>query len=100
MATVKFIGETEIVPKKARRAPGRGRGFGPIFGRARRVFAFLFISTVFIFAFCHRADLQGYIFSKIYKLSQGETQSNTIRQNAINHENEVNKVLEPSNNSH
>jgi hypothetical protein len=97
MTLVKLIGEEpKVVPEKPktrhvrrRRVVRRG-----ILGRVRRVFAFLLVATVLVFAFCRREDLQDYLFSGLHSLTQEETQSSAIRNNALDHEKEVNQVLD------
>jgi hypothetical protein len=88
--------EREPVRKKKikRQVRVRVRGRRPFFGRVRGVFGFLFFATVLIFAFCFRADLQEYIVSKLYNWSQAETKSNSLRQNALDHEREVNRAAQ------
>jgi membrane-anchored protein YejM (alkaline phosphatase superfamily) len=90
MEALRLVGETGVLRKKERRARGRRL----VFGSVRSVFAFLFVATALVFTFCNRADLQDYIFSNFYKWSQTELKSSSLRQNALNHENEVNLVLE------
>lgn len=90
MEMVRLVGEAEVVRKKER-SP---HGFGRFLGRVRSVFAFLLVATVLVFAFCHSADLQNYVVSNLYKWSQVEFKSDSLRQNALKHENEVNRVLE------
>ncbi len=98
--TIRLIGESEVVPNRQRGSRGRGqrgeRGQfrGGFFGQIRSVFTFLFVAAILVFAFCYSPDLQKVIISNLYKWSQTELKSNALRQSAINHENEVNRVLQ------
>lgn len=94
MGTIRLIGENEVVRKPERRGRRRGRGESRFLGRVRGVFAFLLVATVFIFAFCHRADMQNYVISHLYRWSRAELKSDPLRQSALNHENEVNRVAQ------
>ena len=87
---VGLIGEAEVVRHQERRAQGRRL----VFGRIRSVFACLFVATVLVFTFCYRADLQDYTISHLYQWSQAELKTSSFRQSALNHENEVNRVIE------
>jgi hypothetical protein len=93
MGTIRLIGENEVVRSKPRRNQGRGRVVRRLFGCVRSVFGFLFVVAVFVFAFCYRADFQDYVISHVYRWSQAEMKSDTFRQGALNHENEVNRVV-------
>lgn len=90
MEMVTLIGETEVVHKKERRA----RGLRPILGRVRNLLAFLFVATVLVFIFNYREDLQYFIYSNLYNETQVELKSSSLRQNALNHETEVNRIAE------
>jgi hypothetical protein len=94
MGTIKLIGEKEAVSKAPRPAMGRSRLAGWFFGRVRTVFALLFVLTLFVFAFSHSKELQNLIISKLYQWSQTELKSSTLRQDALQHESEVNRVAE------
>ena len=94
MGTIRLIGETEAPRKKARPSRGQGQSVGRFAGQVRGVFGLLFVAAVFVFAFCYRADLQNYVISKLYKWSQADLKSDTLRQSALNHENEVNRVAQ------
>ena len=90
MKTVRLIGETEVVHRKGRRS----HDFRGFFGQVRSVFGFLLVATVLVFIFSYREDVQNYVVSNLYRWSQAELKSSSIRQAAINHENEVNRVTE------
>ncbi len=94
MGTIRLKGENKVVRKKQRRGQGSGQVVSRLFGCVRSVFGFLFVVTVFVFAFCYRQDFQGFVISNLYKWSQAELKSDTLRQSALNHENEINRVAQ------
>jgi hypothetical protein len=85
----KMVGEAEVIRLKERRKERRADRLHRFFAKVRRVFAFLLVSTVLVFAFCRREDLQDFIFSNLYKWSQASQRSDTFRQTALEHEKEV-----------
>ena len=91
---IRFVGEREPARKMERRRRDRGDVIDRLLGRVRSLFVFLFVATVFVFAFCHSTDLQNFIVSKLYKWSQAELKSSALRQGALDHENEVNQVVQ------
>ena len=88
MEMAKMVGEAEAVRKKERRADRRRQ----FFGKVRSVFAFLFFATVFVYAFCNEKEFQNFIVSKLDGLSQTAAQSDSFRQTALSHEQEVNEA--------
>ena len=91
---IRFVGEREPARKIKLRPRGDGQMVDRILVRVRSVFVFLFVATVFVFAFCHSVELQNLIVSKLYKWSQAELKSSTLRLGALDHENEVNQAVQ------
>src|SRR5664279_967251 len=66
------------------------------FGQVRGIFIFLFGATVWVFAFCHRAEMLDSASSKVGNWSQEVSKksftSNKIHQDAINYEMELDEI--------
>jgi hypothetical protein len=89
MEMAKLVGEAEAGRRKERRVRRRHLFFGQI----RSVFAFLFVATVFVYAFCKEQEFQNFIMAELDGLSQAAVKSDSFRQTALNHEKEVNEVV-------
>jgi cell division protein FtsL len=98
MKQVSFIMETAQLVRdeklRLRRKKQRADRAADFFSRVRGVFAFLLLVTVLVFAFCHRTDVQNFIFTNFSHWSQVELKKSHLRQQAINHENEINRIVE------
>ena len=90
LGLVKLIGNDEVSHRRERHF-SHGSKF---IGRARSLFGFLLVAASLVFAFCYREDLQDLLVSKLYQWSQAELKNGTLRQSALNHESEVNQVLQ------
>jgi hypothetical protein len=88
MEMAKMVGEAEVVRKKERRARRRHL----FFGQVRGVFAFLFVATMFVYAFCKEKEFQNFIMARLDGLSQASVESDGFRKAALNHEKEVDEV--------
>jgi hypothetical protein len=88
METIKFIDERKVVRKPERQSSRR-----PVsFARVRGVFAFLFVATVFVYAFCNEKELQSFVFDRLAVLSQAINSHDSLRQSALNYERQVDQI--------
>jgi hypothetical protein len=85
---IKFTGEREVVRKPERQFSRRPLSFA----RVRGVFAFLFVATVFVYAFCNEKELQNFVFERLAVLSQAINSHDSLRQGALNYERQVDQI--------
>lgn len=91
MATAQLVRDEKLRLRKKKQQADRLADF---FIRVRGIFAFLFLVTVLVFAFSYRTDVQTFVFTRLNHWSQVELKKSHLRQQAINHEDEINRIAE------
>jgi hypothetical protein len=64
------------------------------FGRVRGVFIFLLAAAIMVFALNHRVEIQSLASAKLAAVMQRSSASDKLRQNAVNYENQVDKIAQ------
>ena len=83
--------------RKANRAKKLEQCKNHIFTSVRRGVAFLIMMAVITFAFSHQDEIQKFINTKLNHVIAARNriaQSSTLRQGAINHEKEINQIIQ------
>ena len=84
--------EERVQWQKAKRAKNLEKAKSRIFGSLKRGVSLLALMTFVAFAFTHQQEIQKFISTQMKHL--GATNSGALRQNALNHENEVNQITQ------
>lgn len=82
----------QIDRQRRTRAKRREQFFGRVLCRVRKTFVFLFMATVAVAAFNHYTEIESLAMTKLGPAIKKITASNSLRQNAINYENQVDDV--------
>lgn len=67
-----------------------------LFGSVRGIFVFLFVSTIFVFAFNHHVQIQTYASAKLDNAMNRITTSKRLRQYAVTYEQQVDEASQSS----
>jgi hypothetical protein len=74
------------------RAERRSEFFSHVRHGVRRIFIFLFIATICVFVFNHYTEIQSLASAKLVHVVKKSPGSDTLRQSAVNYENQVDEI--------
>jgi hypothetical protein len=62
------------------------------FGRVRSIFIYLFVATIFVFAFNHHTEIQSLAYAKLNPAIKKISATDSLRQKALSYEKEVDEI--------
>jgi hypothetical protein len=74
------------------RAARRGKLFGHVRTGVRRIFIFLFVATLSVFALNHYTEIESVASAKLHQVVRKSLASEKLRQSAVNYENQVDDI--------
>jgi hypothetical protein len=66
--------------------------YSQFFGRVRSIFVYLFVATIFVFAFNHHTEIQNLACAKLNPVIKKISAPDSLRQKALNYEKEVDEI--------
>lgn len=81
-----------VEQKRLTREARRREFFARIGNGARRIFVYLFVATVFVFAFNHRVEIQGVALAKLHAALKKSYAPNKLHQGTINYQKELDDI--------